>query len=608
MSKETVKQNYSITGLKSRDKFFILFILILIIKLILLGLFSSDYQNKFFIPFVNIFLNIKSNPWEYVWQNNIPIQFPYHPLMLYFYSIGQFFVNLFHISNVFMQNILFKFPTLIADIGIFYLLLKTYKKHYKNILTFYFMSPIIIYASYIHSQLDLVPVALLFLSFYYLKKHKIFQSSIIFGIAACVKMNVILFLPLFIVYSLRNYNKIKAISSVLITAFIYFLISSPYIFSQGYQNLVLMNSKQNLMFNLYIPMGDIKIYVSLFMASLIYLRFFAYKKINPDLFDLYTVLVISLFLLFVPPSTPAWFVWLVPFLSIFTINYAEKSKTILISYWIFNIVYILYFVFLHQGDLGDVTFLSQSINLKITAPFIKNFVFTILEALLTGIIYQIYKFGVRSNALYKKDKAVVVGIGGDSGSGKSTLLSDIQDLLKDDLLIIEGDGDHKWERGDVNWETKTHLNPKANDLYKQIKDLLKLKKLQSIMRRDYNHETGTFNQPKKIEPKPFIILAGLHPFYLPKMRKIMDFKIYLEPEEELRREWKINRDTNLRGYSKEDVIKSMDNRIIDSKKYIYPQKNFSDMVIKYYYVVKNNINALTNSPPRQNKHLGLILN
>ena len=305
MNQDSIKQNRCFAGRKNSERLFILFLIILFIKLILLGLFSSDYQNNLFIPFINTFLNIKTNPWEYIWQNNINLEFPYHPLMLYFFSIGQLFVKIFNISNVFLQNILFKFPTLIADLGIFYLLIKTYKRQYKNILIFYFLSPIIIYASYIHSQLDLVPVALLFLSFYYLKKHKIFQSAVIFGLASCVKMNVVLFLPIFIIYSLKITKKIKVLISVLIMTIIYFLISYPYIFSQGYQNIVLMNSKQNLMFDLYIQMGDIKIYVSLFIASLIYLRFFAYKKTNPELFDLYTVLTISLFLLFVPPSTPA---------------------------------------------------------------------------------------------------------------------------------------------------------------------------------------------------------------------------------------------------------------------------------------------------------------
>ena len=49
---------------------------LLIIKLILAGLFSSEYQDSLFIPFVNLFLSGHFNPWEYVWQNNLNLEFP----------------------------------------------------------------------------------------------------------------------------------------------------------------------------------------------------------------------------------------------------------------------------------------------------------------------------------------------------------------------------------------------------------------------------------------------------------------------------------------------------------------------------------------------------
>lgn len=40
-----------------------------------------------------------------------------------------------------------------------------------------------------------------------------------------------------------------------------------------------------------------------------------------------------------------------------------------------------------------------------------------------------------------------------------------------DILFIEGDGDHKWERGNENWSRYTALDPKANYLYRQANDI-----------------------------------------------------------------------------------------------------------------------------------------
>ena len=102
------------------------------------------------------------------------------------------------------------------------------------------------------------------------------------------------------------------------------------------------------------------------------------------------------------------------------------------------------------------------------------------------------------------------------------------------------------------------------------------------MHSDYNHSTGEFSAPIKITPKPFIVLSGLHPYYLPKMRKAIDLKIYLGPDENLRKYWKIKRDMESRHYTLEKVLDSLKKRAEDSNKYILPQKNFADLVIEFY--------------------------
>lgn len=563
---------------------------ILIVKIILMGLFSSDYQDKLFFPFINHFVLNGGDPWNWVYTNNLNYEFPYHPLMLYLYSIGTIIIDFLHVDNVFLHNILFKLPTLIADSTIYVLLLKTFKNKPISILIFYFASPIILYASYMHSQLDLLPVAFLFLAIYFYKKNQCYIASIILGLAACIKMNVALLLPILMIYIFKTTKRRKALFSFLIITGIYFLFFIPYLFSQGYHHLVLLNEKQNLLFNFNFLLGNIKIYVPLFIATLIYFRFLAYQKINNELLDLYIVLAISLFLVFVPPSTPAWFIWLVPFLNLFVIKYEKLDKNVIKSYWSLNVIYIFYFMFFHVGDYGDLSLLGQPISLKITNEFLRNCTFTILEAVLVCIIYCVYRIGIRSNSIYKKENALVIGIGGDSGSGKTTLLNDIKLLLKENLIILEGDGDHKWERGDKHWENMTHLNPKANFLHKQISDILKLKKMQSVYRSDYNHNTGKFDKPIKIEPKQFVILSGLHPFYLPKMRKTIDIKIYLNPNENLRKYWKICRDTKSRGYSVKQVLESMQKRVNDVDTYIKPQINFADVIISYFPINKIDLN------------------
>lgn len=554
-------------------------IIIIISKLILMGLFSSDYQNELFIPFIKCF-NF-NNPWNYTYYNHLQYEFPYYPFMLYIYSIGIFIIKILQINNISLINIIFKLPTLFADFIIFWTLLKIFKGKEFRVLFLYYMSPIILYSAFMHSQLDILPVMLLFLSIYALKKQKIIKSSIFYGLAISTKLNTLLVLPIILIYLLKN-KKIKELGLFFLNVLlIYLIISIPYLFSQGYQYMVLLNNKQNIFFDLQCMLGNISIYISLFTITLVYFRFFAYKKINNDLLDSFLILSLALFLFFIPPSSPAWYIWILPFLSSFTIKYSLKNKNILYSFIALNIVYLLYFIFFYIGDYKDLLFLNNPIPFKINNPFFNNCTFTILEAILVSTIYLIYKIGVKSNSVYKNNRAFVIGIGGDSGSGKSTLQKEIQNLLQDNIVVLEGDGDHKWERDDKNWQKYTHLDPKSNLLYQQMSNILQLKYFEQIYRRDYNHSTGKFNAPVKIKPKQFILLSGLHPFYLPKMRKVIDLKIYLDPDIRLLKYWKLKRDTSERGYSVTQVLKFIRNRENDSIKYIKPQRNFADVIISF---------------------------
>lgn len=173
----------------------------------------------------------------------------------------------------------------------------------------------------------------------------------------------------------------------------------------------------------------------------------------------------------------------------------------------------------------------------------------------------------------------VIGIAGDSGAGKTSLLKLLKNLWKDDLLLIEGDAYHKWERNDSHWDSMTPLNPKANLLNQSFEDLKKLKNNEEIKFREYNHSTGRFDDEKILKPRKKIIFAGLHSLYTQKLRDIEDLKIYLNTDEDLRLFWKYKRDIGERGYKKEDVDQAITKRIKDSKKYIRPQIYYADIII-----------------------------
>ena len=207
-----------------------------------------------------------------------------------------------------------------------------------------------------------------------------------------------------------------------------------------------------------------------------------------------------------------------------------------------------------------------------------------------NIIFYDYlnKFHIKYKVIDIKYKLIlskcnIIAISGDSGSGKTTLANKLKSLYNDnDYLLLETDRYHKWERNNNNYNTYTHLNPFSNYLEKMYYDLFNLKIGNEIYQVDYDHSTGKFTQKEKINAKENLILCGLHTLYNSNINKIINLKIYMDTDNNLKTKWKIERDINKRGYNIDSIIKQINNRKDDYEKYILNQKNNSDIIINFY--------------------------
>jgi phosphoribulokinase len=126
----------------------------------------------------------------------------------------------------------------------------------------------------------------------------------------------------------------------------------------------------------------------------------------------------------------------------------------------------------------------------------------------------------------------------------------------------------------------TALNPKANNfdlMYEQIKAL---KQGQAINKPIYNHETGMIDPPEIIEPNKVIVIEGLHPLYDERVRSLLDFSVYLDISDEVKVNWKIQRDMAERGHTYDDVMAAINSRKPDFSAYIDPQRQYADVVIQ----------------------------
>lgn len=566
-------------------------LLAVLFKLLLMGLFSSDYQDLMFLPFVKCFLE-GHNPYQYYYDNRLLSSFPYPPVMLFVECIGGFLVSLFGTLPVFWQNLLFKLPILMMDLLGLYYLMQISKSKRKYILVLYFLSPIVLYASYMHGQLDLIPTVFLIAAIYYLTDSNIADKHIhgeetkyilFLTLALSSKLHIAVVLPLFFLYLYKKKGVKKAVVMTVLPVLLTAVIILPF-WGSGFANMVLFNKEQSAIDNVYLEYGSARLLLSILVLLFIYFQAFRIYQMNRDLLVSMAGLLFSVFLAFVP-AMPAWYIWIVPFFMLYLAGLHENRSKMVWTYGVFNLLYLVYYLFFHATKFVDLSILGRDLScLKIADEELKNIVFTLMVGTFLIMVISMYLYGVNSNSYYRRrNRPFIIGIAGDSGAGKTRLLTMLDELLSEEhILNIEGDGDHKWERGDANWKEMTHLNPRANYLYRQAEDLRILRGGNAVKRADYDHSTGTFTSKRRVLPKPYIVMCGLHSLYLPQMRQVLDMKIYLDTDEELRCYWKLGRDQGDRGQEQAAIRRQIEKRRADAEKYIHPQKQYADLVIRYF--------------------------
>jgi phosphoribulokinase len=177
-------------------------------------------------------------------------------------------------------------------------------------------------------------------------------------------------------------------------------------------------------------------------------------------------------------------------------------------------------------------------------------------------------------------RPIMLGIVGDSASGKTTLSKGLVRLLGEDAVThICTDDYHKYDRRQRAERGITPLNPDCNYLDIMAQHLLCLRVGDPILKPVYQHTNGTFGPLVYLQPERFTVVEGLLGYYTDEMREAYDVRVYLDPPESLRRQWKVDRDCTKRGYTTDEVLADLDRREPDSAAFIRPQRLHADMVV-----------------------------
>lgn len=181
------------------------------------------------------------------------------------------------------------------------------------------------------------------------------------------------------------------------------------------------------------------------------------------------------------------------------------------------------------------------------------------------------------------DRPIILGIVGDSAAGKTTVAAGITRILGHERVVtICTDDYHRYSRIERAENGISALDPRGNYIDILEQHIKNLRDGQAILKPVYNHHGGTLDAPQYVEPREYIILEGLLGYSTRAMRDCYDVKLFLEPVEDLRVKWKIQRDTGKRGYTARQVTDSLKRREHDSARFIRSQRTFADIVVQFY--------------------------
>ncbi len=183
---------------------------------------------------------------------------------------------------------------------------------------------------------------------------------------------------------------------------------------------------------------------------------------------------------------------------------------------------------------------------------------------------------------------LVIGIAGGSGSGKTTVArSVVESIGRDAVVLIQHDAYYREqshlpleERAKVNYD---HPDSLETDLL--VEHLRLLVAGTSVHRPVYDFTVHTRSaETVLVEPKPVILVEGILVLYEPSLRELMDLKIYIDTDSDLRIVRRLERDINERGRSFDSVRDQYLHTVRPMHlQFVEPSKRYPDIVIPEGY-------------------------
>ena len=178
---------------------------------------------------------------------------------------------------------------------------------------------------------------------------------------------------------------------------------------------------------------------------------------------------------------------------------------------------------------------------------------------------------------------LVIGIAGGTGSGKTTLMKNLIEEFQNDVTILSHDNYYK-RHDDLTYEERCGLNydePAALETDLMAYHLDKLRHGEAIDCPVYDFTRhNRSDETIRIEPRKVIIVEGILIFENQPLRDLMDIRVFVDTDADVRLCRRIKRDVNKRGRSLESVLQQYQETVKPMHEmYVEPSKKHANIIV-----------------------------
>lgn len=180
-------------------------------------------------------------------------------------------------------------------------------------------------------------------------------------------------------------------------------------------------------------------------------------------------------------------------------------------------------------------------------------------------------------------KPIIIGIAGGTASGKTTLASKIKEEFKDDAIILSHDFYYK-SLSNITFEERLKRNydcPEAYETDLLIKDIKTLLEGKTINRPIYAYTTRLREEKTvSVAPAPIVVIEGILVLENKELTDLMDMKVFVDTDSDIRLTRLIERDQRERGLDLEYIVSKYKETLKPMhEQYVEPCKKIADIII-----------------------------